>query len=52
MSSLDAERMHFAATFLVSLGTTISAGCIMAVNSWMQTPTGVRWENSRLIVTD
>jgi cytochrome d ubiquinol oxidase subunit I len=46
------ERMHFAATCLVSLGTTISAACIMAVNSWMQTPAGVKWENSRLIVTD
>jgi cytochrome d ubiquinol oxidase subunit I len=46
------ERMHFASTFFLSLGTTISAGCIMVVNSWMQTPTGVKWENGRLIVTD
>jgi cytochrome d ubiquinol oxidase subunit I len=46
------ERMHFAATFLVSLGTTISAACIMAVNSWMQTPSGVEWEKGRLVVTD
>jgi cytochrome d ubiquinol oxidase subunit I len=34
------EKIHFAATCLVALGTHISAGWIMASNSWMQTPAG------------
>jgi cytochrome d ubiquinol oxidase subunit I len=32
--------LHFAATFLVALGTLISAGWILSANSWMQTPAG------------
>ncbi len=32
--------MHLAATMLVALGTTISAFWILALNSWMHTPTG------------
>jgi cytochrome d ubiquinol oxidase subunit I len=35
------RKLHFAATCLVSIGTTISASFIMAANSWMQTPAGV-----------
>ncbi|WP_247421751.1 cytochrome ubiquinol oxidase subunit I [Ralstonia pseudosolanacearum] len=34
------ERIHTFATFLVALGTTISVFWIVALNSWMQTPTG------------
>lgn len=34
------RRLHFAATCAVALGTFISAFWILAVNSWMQTPTG------------
>jgi cytochrome bd ubiquinol oxidase subunit I len=34
------QRLHFAATCLVALGTHMSAGWIMASNSWMQTPDG------------
>jgi cytochrome d ubiquinol oxidase subunit I len=34
------ERMHLVATLLVALGTTLSAFWILALNSWMQTPTG------------
>src|SRR5436190_6805461 len=34
------ERVHFLATFLVAFGTTLSAFWILALNSWMQTPTG------------
>jgi cytochrome d ubiquinol oxidase subunit I len=34
------ERMHTIATFLVAFGTTLSAFWILALNSWMQTPTG------------
>ncbi|MFM6950576.1 MAG: cytochrome ubiquinol oxidase subunit I [Novosphingobium sp.] len=33
-------RLHFVATLAVALGTFISAFWILAVNSWMQTPTG------------
>ncbi|MBN8481241.1 MAG: cytochrome ubiquinol oxidase subunit I [Xanthomonadales bacterium] len=34
------ERMHTLATFLVAFGTTLSAFWILALNSWMQTPSG------------
>ncbi len=34
------ERVHLMATFLVAFGTTLSAFWILALNSWMQTPTG------------
>lgn len=34
------ERLHFAATLLVALGTTLSAFWILCLNSWMQTPVG------------
>ncbi len=33
-------NMHTLATFLVAAGTTLSAFWILALNSWMQTPTG------------
>lgn len=33
-------RLHFSATLLVMIGTTISAFWIMSANSWMQTPAG------------
>ncbi|ACE83984.1 cytochrome ubiquinol oxidase subunit I [Cellvibrio japonicus] len=34
------NRMHTLSTFIVALGTTLSAFWIIALNSWMQTPTG------------
>lgn len=34
------ERVHLMATFFVAFGTTLSAFWILALNSWMQTPTG------------
>jgi cytochrome bd ubiquinol oxidase subunit I len=34
------ERVHTLATFLVAFGTTMSAFWILALNSWMHTPTG------------
>ena len=34
------ERIHFMATALVAAGTTLSAFWILALDSWMQTPTG------------
>ena len=33
-------RLHYLATILVAIGTTISAFWIMSANSWMQTPAG------------
>ncbi len=33
-------RLHFTATVLVAIGTTISAFWILSANSWMQTPQG------------
>lgn len=35
-------RLHFLATCLVAIGTTISAFWILSANSWMQTPQGFR----------
>ena len=34
------RKLHFVATLAVAVGTFISAFWIIAVNSWMQTPTG------------
>jgi cytochrome d ubiquinol oxidase subunit I len=34
------RRLHFTATCLVSAGTLVSMGWILASNSWMQTPQG------------
>ena len=34
------ERVHLMATVLVAFGTTLSAFWILALDSWMQTPTG------------
>jgi cytochrome d ubiquinol oxidase subunit I len=36
------ERIHLMATAMVAFGTTLSAFWILALNSWMQTPTGYR----------
>ncbi len=33
-------RVHVLSTFIVALGTTVSAFWILALNSWMQTPAG------------
>lgn len=39
------KKLHFAATCLVVIGTHISAGWILASNSWMQTPAGYKIVN-------
>jgi cytochrome d ubiquinol oxidase subunit I len=39
------RQVHFAATCLVVIGTHISAGWILASNSWMQTPAGYKIVN-------
>jgi len=44
------ERVHLWATFFVAIGTTISAFWILALNSWMQTPTGHSVADGRFVV--
>lgn len=34
------NRLHLISTFIVAIGTTMSAFWILSLNSWMQTPTG------------
>jgi len=41
------ERVHLWATFLVALGTTLSAFWILALNSWMHTPAGYELVDGR-----
>lgn len=45
------NRMHTLATVLVAGGTTLSAFWIIALNSWMQTPTGFEMINGQAHVT-
>jgi cytochrome d ubiquinol oxidase subunit I len=40
---------HVASAFIVAFGTTVSAFWILALNSWMQTPSGHVFENGVLI---
>lgn len=42
--------VHFAATAMVAIGTTVSAFWIMSANSWMQTPSGFQMINGQYIV--
>lgn len=46
------RRMHFFSGVMVALGASLSAFWIMAANSWMQTPAGVRVESGKIVVTD
>ncbi len=43
------DWVHIAATILVALGTTVSAFWILALNSWMQTPTGHVFQDGQWI---
>jgi cytochrome d ubiquinol oxidase subunit I len=45
-------RVHLASTVIVATGTTLSAFWILALNSWMQTPTGHVVQNGVLIAGD
>ncbi|OQS39786.1 cytochrome ubiquinol oxidase subunit I [Chromobacterium haemolyticum] len=45
------ERVHTWATFLVAFGNTVSAFWILALNSWMQTPTGFKMVDGKAVVT-
>lgn len=47
------KKLHFLATCLVAIGTTISAFWIIVVNSWMQTPQGYAiGPNGQFFATD
>jgi hypothetical protein len=43
-SAWGGPKLHFFATLMVALGTTISAAWILAANSWMHTPHGVVYD--------
>ena len=44
------ERVHLTATFLVAIGTTMSAFWILSLNSWMQTPAGYEIRDGEFFV--
>ena len=46
------DWMHITATSLVAVGTTMSAFWILALNSWMQTPTGHVIDAGQVIAGD
>lgn len=46
------RSVHFFATFMVALGTLISATWILVSNSWMQTPAGYEVVNGRFLPAD
>jgi cytochrome d ubiquinol oxidase subunit I len=45
-------RVHLFATLMVAIGTTLSAFWIIALNSWMQTPTGQIIADGQFIAGD
>ncbi|PZQ47249.1 MAG: cytochrome ubiquinol oxidase subunit I [Micavibrio aeruginosavorus] len=40
------DKMHFASTVIVAVGTCVSAFWILSANSWMQTPQGFRLDEA------
>jgi len=46
------DRVHTLATWLVAIGTTLSAFWILALNSWMHTPAGFEMIDGRAHATD
>lgn len=46
------NRVHTLSTFLVAVGTTLSAFWILILNSWMQTPTGFEMIAGKAYATD
>lgn len=42
--------LHFIATLLVTIGTTVSAFWIMSANSWMQAPSGYQLIDGKYVV--
>lgn len=45
-------RLHFAATLMVAVGTSLSAFWILSANSWMQTPAGHAVVDGRFVPVD
>lgn len=45
-------RLHLFSTIMVAFGASLSAFWIMAANSWMQVPQGVRVAGGKIVVTD
>src|SRR6185437_826466 len=43
------EKLHFAATLMVAIGTLISAYWILSANSWMQHPIAYAMENGKYV---
>lgn len=50
--NLVGKRLHYLATVMVCLGTTISAYWIMTANTWMQHPVGYQFINDKFIASD
>jgi cytochrome d ubiquinol oxidase subunit I len=46
------RRVHFFSTLMVAFGATLSAFWIMAANSWMQDPQGVKIIDGKIVVTN
>lgn len=46
------NRLHLGATIAMALGVLIAFCCIIARNSWMQTPDGYALENNVLVLKD
>lgn len=46
------KGFHWFSIFMVAVGTTLSAFCILVANSWQQTPAGHRIENGRAVLDD
>jgi cytochrome bd ubiquinol oxidase subunit I len=46
------ERLHCLATLMVTIGVVLSAVCILARNSWMQTPDGFTLTDGELVLND
>jgi len=44
-------KLHYFATLLVAVGTTLSAFWILSANSWMQTPAGFVQKAGKLVVS-
>ena len=46
------DWLHIVSTILVAIGTTVSAFWILALNSWMQTPTGYVLDHGQYVPDD
>lgn len=44
------NRLHLAATLMMNVGVVVAGVCILARNSWIQTPDGYLLENGQLVL--